>query len=150
MRATYAAAAVLAAGLISGSVVSAQNVPAALTKAREERADALAKGDRAVFDKLTTDQFVVTDPAGRVENKAERAARVTPPANPPQAPPAPHTNEKVGMYNNDTAVATWDASFQGTLTHFTEIWVKEKGVWKCAGAHVSRPETPRGEGRRGQ
>src|SRR5437764_515334 len=121
MRAVYVAATVLAAGLMSASVVSAQ-VPAELAKARLERADALAKGDRAMFDKMTTEEFFVIDAAGKMENKTERGARVTPPANPPQGPPAAHLNEKVAMYNKNTAIATWEQSIPGGSMHFTEVW----------------------------
>ena len=153
MRAMYVAATVLTASLISASMVSAQNVPAELTKARQERGDALAKGDRAVFDKLTTEQFYVVDPTGRVENKAERGARVVPPANPGRGGgPAPLINEKVSVYNNDMAVATWDANEGGAVTHFMEVWVKDQGAWKCAAVSVNRPPAPAagGEGRRGR
>lgn len=149
MRVEYVATAALVGALVSGAVVSAQNVPADLTKARQERAEALAKGDRAVFDRLTTDSFIVIDAQGRVENKSERAARVTPPATPPQNPPAARENEKVSMYNNDTAVATWMQTVQGAPLHFMEVWVKDRGAWKCAAANVNRPDAPggRGEGR---
>jgi hypothetical protein len=155
MRAVYVAAAVLVAGLMSASVASAQ-VPAELAKARLERADALAKGDKAMFDKMTTDAFIVIDPAGKVETKTERGARVTPPANPPQGPPAAHLNETVAMYNTDTAIASWEQSIPGGSMRFTEVWVKDKGAWKCASAQIARPPAPaaaggegRGQGRRG-
>jgi hypothetical protein len=137
-------------GFVLGSVASAQNPPADLTQARQERADALAKGDRALFDKLTTDNFIVIDAQGRVENKTERAARLAPPANPPQNPPAPRLNEKVSVYNNDTAVATWDQGTPAMPLHFMELWVTDRGQWKCAAANVNRPQPPAGRGRGGQ
>jgi hypothetical protein len=140
---------------MSASIASAQ-APAELTKARAERGAAMAAGDRAVFDKLTTEQFYVVDPTGRVENKAERGARVVPPTNPGRGGgPAPLINEKVSLYNNDMAVATWDANQGGAVTHFMEIWVKDGGQWKCAAVSLNRPPAPaaggegRGEGRRG-
>jgi hypothetical protein len=133
---------------MSASAVLAQTVPAELAKARLERADALAKGDRAAFDKMTTEEFFVIDAAGKMENKTERGARVTPPANPPQGPPAAHMSEKVAMYNNNTAIATWEQAIPGGTMHFTEVWVKDKGDWKCASAQVARPPAPAGEGGR--
>jgi hypothetical protein len=139
MRLTYLVTATLIAGLVGPSVASAQqNLPADFLKARNERVDALAKGDRVTFDKLTTATFIVTDAQGRVENKAERGARVVPPATPPQNPPAPRENETMAMYNNNTVVIHWNTSQQGGMNYFTETWVKDGGQWKCAAAHVSR------------
>jgi hypothetical protein len=149
MRLKYAAVVALVGAFVSGAAVSAQNVPADLVKARQERTEALAKGDRAAFDRLTTDNFIVIDAQGRVENKTERGARVMPPANPPQNPPAAHENEKISVYNNDAALLSWTQTVQGAPLHFMETWVKDGGAWKCAAANINRPDAPagRGEGR---
>jgi Domain of unknown function (DUF4440) len=150
MRLTYLATATLIAGLASPFVASAQqNMPADFLKARGERVDALAKGDRATFDRLTAATFIVTDAQGRVENKAERGARVVPPATPPQGPPAARENETMAMYNNDTVVIHWNTSQQGGMNYFTETWVKDGGQWKCAAAHVSRVAPGGAGGREG-
>ena len=143
MQRRHVAATVVALvlGFTSASFAQ-QNMPADFLKARQERIDALAKGDRAAFDRLTTANFIVTDPTGRVENKAERGARVVP----PQAPAgggggglgAARENETMSLYNNDTIVLRWSASQGGATNHFTETWVKEGGQWKCATAMISR------------
>lgn len=156
MRLRYVATAALVIGAISASVASAQQIDPAFTKARAERTQAMRAGDKATFDKLTADTFIVTDPTGRVENKAERGARVVPPANPPQGQPAPLMNEKIHPYNNGNAIVlTWQAQQQGQTAHFLEVWVKEGGQWKVAAVQISRPVPPaegRGEGggRRGE
>jgi hypothetical protein len=77
MHRLHAATAVFVFVLGSTSVAFAQNVPADFIKARNERVEALAKGDKAGFDRLTASNFIVTDPTGRVENKTERGGRVT-------------------------------------------------------------------------
>jgi hypothetical protein len=153
MRYPYAITVALAVGLMFASVASAQQMPADFLKARGERIDALAKGDKAAFDRLTTANFVVTDPTGRVENKSERGARVVPPSTPP-GPAAPREKETMAMYNNDTIVLHWSTTQQGATNHFTETWVKDGGQWKAAAAHISRvaPAGPGGgrEGGRGR
>lgn len=145
MRLTSIASVMMIAGVISVSAASAQNLPADFVKARNERVEALAKGDRATFDKLTTANFVVADAMGRVESKAERAERVVPPQNPPQGGgPAQRMNEHTAMYNKNTVVLFWQQMGGNGTMNFMETWVKEGGQWKCAAAHVSRPAAPGG------
>lgn len=148
MRLTSIASATLIAGVLSVSAATAQSLPADFVKARNERVEALAKGDRATFDKLTTDTFVVADAMGRVETKAQRAERVVPPQNPPQGGPAQRMNEHSAMYNNNTVVLFWQQMGGNGTMNFMETWVKDGAQWKCAAAHVSRPAAP-GAGREG-
>lgn len=137
MQRHFVATAALVIGLASASIASAQNVPADFIKARNERVDALAKGDKAAFDRLTAANFIVTDPTGRVENKTERGARVVPPTTPPP-PAAPREKETMAMYNNNTVVLHWSTSQGGATNYFTETWVKDGAQWKCAAAHITR------------
>ena len=137
MRRSYVATAALVLAFACASVASAQNMPADFLKAWGERIDALATGDRAAFDRLTAATFVVTDPTGRVEDKAERGARVVPPATPPPAA-APREKETMAIYNNNTVVIHWSTSQQGATNYFTETWVKDGAQWKAAAAHISR------------
>ena len=137
MQRAFVATTALVIGLVSASIASAQNMPADFIKARNERVDALAKGDKAAFDRLTAANFIVTDPTGRVENKTERGARVVPPTTPPP-PAAPREKETMAMYNNDTVVLHWSTSQGGATNYFTETWVKDGAQWKCAAAHITR------------
>ena len=137
MQRAFVATAALVIGLASASIASAQNMPADFIKARNERVDALAKGDKAAFDRLTAANFIVTDPTGRVENKTERGTRVVPPTTPPP-PAARREKETMAMYNNDTVVLHWSTSQGGATNYFTETWVKDGGQWKCAAAHITR------------
>jgi hypothetical protein len=145
-RHVITAAVVVVLGWTSASFAQ-QTMPADFLKARQERNDSLDKGDKATYERLTASGFVVTDPTGRVENRAERVARVVPPQNPPT--PAPRLNETMTMYNNDTIVLRWSTAVGGGQMHFTETWVKEGGQWKCAAAHLSRVAPAGGGGREG-
>jgi hypothetical protein len=104
----------------------------------------MIRGNPAAFDKLTTAGFVSVEPSGRVESKAERAARIVAPATPPQGPLAPpqRLNERITMYNNDMVVFFWQQTMPQGLQNFTETWVKENGQWKCATSHQSLPVAP--------
>jgi hypothetical protein len=150
-RATSVAMLLLAA--VSVSTASAQSAPAEFNEARTQRMDALFKGDRATYERLTTENFVTVDPEGRVENKAERTGRITPPATPRTGPNplmSGRLNERIAVYNNDTIVVFWQTKTPNGMQNFMETWVRENGQWKCAAAHVSRPgAAPEGRGGRG-
>lgn len=148
MRLPCIGTAAILAWLVGVSVAFAQNIPAELTQARGERREAMIRGNPAVFDKLTVAAFISVDQTGRVENKAERGARVVPPATPPQGAfaPAPRLNEHISMFNNDTVVFFWQQTTPQGLGNFTETWVKENGQWKCAASHFSPPAVAGGGG----
>jgi hypothetical protein len=152
---TYSRAALAAILMLLGAFVTtagAQTIPAEFEQARTQRMDALFKGDRATYERLTTENFVTVDPGGRVENKAERTARINAPATPPTGPNplmAGRMNERTAMYNNDTIVVFWQTKTPNGMQNFMETWVRENGQWKCAAAHVSRP-APAAEGRGGR
>ncbi len=141
MRLPCVVTAAILAGLVGVSVAFAQDLPADLTQARSDRREAMIRRIPAAFDRLTAEAFVVVDQTGRVENKAERAARIIPLATPPQGPLAPpqRLNEHTAMYNDDTAIFFWQQNTQRGLQNFMETWVKEDGQWKCAATHVSLP-----------
>ena len=141
MRLSGVATAAVLAGVLSTSVAFAQDIPADLAQARAERREAMIRGNPAAYDKLTTAGFISVDQTGRVENKAERGARVVAPATPPQGPLAPpqRLNEHTTMYNNDMAVFFWQQTTPQGLQNFVETYVKENGQWKCAASSVSLP-----------
>jgi hypothetical protein len=154
MRLTSLMFAAVIIGLVFAGGAAAQNVPAAFTEARNQRMDAIFKGDRATFERFTTDNFVTIDPEGRVETKVERASRITPPATPRSGPNplmSGRQNEHISMYNNNTLVLSWQTQTPNGTQNFMETWVLDSGQWKCAGAHVSRPaEAARAGGRGGR
>jgi uncharacterized protein DUF4440 len=150
---------ILIVGLIGTADIFAQNLPTDLVKARVDRREAMIKGDGAVFDRLTSTNYISYDQTGRVETKAQRASRLQPPATPPQGPIAPpdRLNEHISMFNNDSVVFFWQQRTPQGLGNFMETWVKENGQWKCAGSAFSLPvvaqapgSSPEGVGRRGR
>jgi hypothetical protein len=132
------------AWLVGGAVAFAQDLPESLTQARSERREAMIRGNPAAFDRLTADAFVGIDQTGRVENKAERAARIMPPATPRQGAIAPpqRANEHTAVFGDDTVIFFWQQDTQQGPQNFTETWVKEDGQWKCAASHFSFQTPP--------
>jgi hypothetical protein len=122
----------------SASLVRAQAVPEEFTKAREARTMAIQNNDRAMFERYTMENFILIEPTGHIEGRAERAARMKPGTPPPTGQRPPRVNQRISIFNNDTIVVAWDQVQQGVLTHFLEAWVKDNGTWRAAGAHVSR------------
>jgi len=143
------AAALLIASFMYGSVASAQSVPDDFTKAREARTLAIQNNDRAMFEKYTSEKFILIEPTGKIEGRSDRAARMKPGAPAPQGQRPPRLNERMSLFNNDTIVVAWDQMNQGAMTHFLETWVKDSGTWRAAGAHVSRGGAGSEDGRGG-
>jgi Domain of unknown function (DUF4440) len=143
MRLTkYASMAVFLLFPISASVALAQSVPPAFQKAREARDKAIQTANVAVYDKYSTANFIVVDPTGIPRTLADQNARFKAQAQrggaqaPAQMPK--RMDERIDMYNNDTIVLNWaQENPQGGTARITEVWVKEKGTWKCACARAS-------------
>ena len=127
--------------LLSTPLVSAQSVDPAFQKARDERNKSIQTADAAVYDKYSTDNFIVIDPLGNVRTLADQNARFKaqssrPPAAQAQAQPE-RMEERTDVYG-DTIILNWaQKNNQGAINRFTEVWVKQNGIWKCAVAHAS-------------
>lgn len=128
--------------LLSAPIVSAQSIDPAFQKAREERDQSIRAADVAVYDKYTTDNFIVVDQNGNVRTLADQNARFKaqssrPPTAQAQTPPPAHMGEKIDVYG-DTIILNWaQMNNQGGTSRLTEVWVKQNGTWKCAAAHAS-------------
>lgn len=119
--------------------VDGQTPPPDFLAARNQREEARANRDRATFERLTTDGFVVVDGMGRIGDKKERAERLTRGGGGPGPFVATERlNERIAMYNGDTVVLYWQQKAPGGLENVTEMWVRDAGQWKCASAHVSQ------------
>jgi len=123
--------------LLCAAPASAQNPPPEFRTAYAQREEARAKRDRATFERLTTDSFVVVDPAGVIGDKKERAERLGRAGGPGPFVTSDRMNERTAIYNGDTVVMYWQQKTPTGIQNLTEIWVKEGGQWKCAAAHVS-------------
>ena len=125
------------------SHASAQKLDPAFLKARQERIDALSKGDKTAFERFTADEFIVTGPTGAVENKAQRVGR----ADRPQPQPSTFEDEKMTPYGDDMVVLTWRQSQGQGAARFLEVWVKERGSWKVAAVQITPVQSGGGRGR---
>jgi len=121
-------------GLICESALSAQSLPPDFKKAQEERSAAMSRGDAKVYGRYTIDDFVVVMPDGSVQTKSDRMAAMAKAATPEQL--GPSRDEKATVAG-DTIILNWISAMQGKDARFTEVWVKIRGSWKVAGAHVS-------------
>jgi hypothetical protein len=115
-----------------------------IASAENDLTEAPFKPDRDALDRLWSDEFVFTNPAGKVSHKAQRLAAIKPGT--PSVIESSHSDKvDVYPYNERAAVATilstWKTKrgndevveqYQGT--HF---WVKERGRWRLVAAHVS-------------
>ena len=122
---------VLLAMLVYAAPAAAQQPDPEFTKARQARADAIRTGDKATFDRLTTANFTATNPAGVRESRAERVGRADKPQGGPGAPAALE-EEMISVYG-DTVVLNWKAG----NNRFMEVWVKDRGTWKCAAVQIT-------------
>ena len=112
----------------------------------QEWAEALVKGDQAAIDRITSADWMLTDPQGMLISKAQSDA---------------HRKSgtvkfesfklelKVRVYG-DTAVvhglATRKSSYQGQDTsgqyRSTDVFIKSNGRWQAIAAHVTRVVKP--------
>jgi hypothetical protein len=122
---------VLLAVLVCASSAAAQQPDPEFTKARQARADAIRTGDKATFDRLTTANFTATGPTGTLETREQRVGRADKPQGGGGAP-ATLEEERISVYG-DTVVLNWK---QGN-NRFLEVWVKDRGTWKCAGVQIT-------------
>ena len=127
------APAVLLAVLVFARPAAAQQPDPEFTKARQARTDAIRTGDKATFDRLTTANFTATGPTGTLETREQRVGR----ADKPLGGNAALEEERIAVYG-DTVVLNWK---QGN-NRFFEVWVKDRGTWKCAGVQITPIRQP--------
>src|SRR2546428_10763176 len=125
-------------------IARAEKIKQEIASAESELTDALFKPDKEALERLWSDEFIFTNPAGRVSRKAQRLAALKPGT---QSVIESNHSDKVDVYpyNDRAAVATilstWktkkgndEVIEQYLATHF---WVKERGRWRLVAAHVS-------------
>jgi len=130
MRSCRLFALLLIAVLFCARSTAAQQLDPEFVKARQARADAIRTGDKATFDRLTTDKFTATGPSGVIETREQRVGRADKPQGGGGATGL--EEERIAAYG-DTVVLNWK---QGN-NRFLEVWVKERGAWKCAGVQIT-------------
>jgi hypothetical protein len=131
MRSSRYYALLVVAVLFAASGVAAQQLDPEFVKARQARTEAIRTGDKATFDRLTTEKFTATGPGGVLETREQRVGRAGKPQ-PGGGPAAGIEEERIAAYG-DTVVLNWK---QGN-NRFLEVWVKDRGAWKCAGVQIT-------------
>jgi hypothetical protein len=116
---------------------AAQSPPPEFWAARNEREQARATRNAAVFARLTTDDFIVIDPAGQFADKKDRLERMARAGGPGPFVATERLNERVAMYKGDTVILQWQQKAPDGLQNVTEVWLLDGGQWKCAAAHGS-------------
>ena len=108
---------------------------AELEKLEKERADAVVKGDTAALDKMTADDYMLTDVNGKMRSKAETMEAIKSGAI--KITSNDIEDVKVHVYGN-TAVVTGRSNAKGTIdgkdiegpVRFTRVYVKRNGHWQ--------------------
>ena len=103
----------------------------------------LLKQDKKTLERIWSDNFVFTNPSGKVSRKAERLAGLKPTNKADQPAFESNRSNKIDVYSyNDSAALATVLSKVGNdevveqyqATHF---WVKKRGRWRLVAAHVS-------------
>ena len=117
------------------------NIERELIKLEHEWADAVVRGDLAVLDRIEANDLIVTDPDGKVSNKAQDLADVKSGAF--KAESIKLDDMKVQVYG-DTAVVTGRTTMKGQYNsrdisgqyRWTDVFVKRQGRWQVVATHA--------------
>jgi hypothetical protein len=120
------------------AALSAQAVDPAIRKAKDARSAAGLAGDEQTWARYTSDDFLMTQPNGTVQTKAQRMALIK---GKRVAMPAKTSDEAIRGYGN-TVVATWREDAAGGATRFTEVWIKDGTEWKAVALHATTITKP--------
>ncbi|MEA2723503.1 MAG: hypothetical protein QOH59_1274 [Gemmatimonadales bacterium] len=110
-------------------VVAGAQVPADLQTAMKARDEALARGDAAAWDRLTTEDFTVVTPDGVLKNKAERLAQFK-----TEKPLGPSPLKQVQVKRYGDAVVR---RFRVRDIWVMDVWTKDRDGWKVAAVQVT-------------
>ena len=126
-------------------VTSTEKIKQEILNAENELTVALFTADKDALNRIWSDDFVFTNPAGKVSRKAARLAGLKPAGD--QGIVESNHSDKIEVYpyNDVSAVATilstWktgrveqQAVDQYQATHF---WIRQGKQWRLVAAHVS-------------
>jgi len=129
----------------AGDRMAAGGVEQAILQLERDLQAASLKNDTALFEKVATDDYVVTNPVGMVGSKAESVAS----AKNFKIESLNTDDVKVRVYG-DSAVVTGRATLKAQMTmpanaaqdisgqyRYTRVYVKQGGQWRLAAFHLS-------------
>jgi ketosteroid isomerase-like protein len=108
-------------------------------KLEREFGEAITRGDKAALDRLTADEFVLTNTLGQIVNKARGIADITSPDY--QIDSLVNDDIKVRVYG-DAAVVTARGTAKGRYKgqdasgqfRYTRVWIRRQGRWRAVAA----------------
>jgi ketosteroid isomerase-like protein len=114
-----------------------------LVKLEQEWADAVVRGEIAVLDRIEADDLIITDPDGKVSNKAQGLADIKSGAYKVES--IKLDDMKVQAYRG-TAVVTGRTTMTGQYKgkdlsgqyRWTDVFVKRQGRWQVVATHASQ------------
>jgi len=110
-----------------------------LQKAIGARAHAEHSRDIETFNRMTTDDFTLTNERGEVITKPERIERLKAGQRQAQA----QSDEQIRFYGN-AALRTRRLTLEGKPVRMLTVWVKQNGQWKVAATQITPEQnTPR-------
>lgn len=111
--------------------IHAAQVPADLQEAIRLRAQAVAKKDAAVWDRLTTDDFTTVLEDGHLQTKGERLSQLK--GEKPEALPPPPLAERFSTHGNTVIQRTQGQDRSWIIT----VWVKDGQDWRVAAVQIT-------------
>jgi hypothetical protein len=105
-------------------------IPSDLQQAMRDRRQAVTQADAATWERLTTDDFTLVAPDGKLVTKAERLAILK--QQKPQAPPTMQ-QEAVKVYGDAAVERVRADSF-----YIMVVWVKQAQGWRAAAAQFTK------------
>jgi hypothetical protein len=129
MQRTIVLAAVALA--LTAQIHAAPEVPADLQEAIRLRAQAVAKKDAAVWDRLTTADFTTVLEDGHLQTKAERLSQLK--GEKPEALPPPPLAERFSTHGNTVIQRTQGQDHSWIIT----VWVKDGRDWRVAAVQIT-------------
>ena len=116
---------------LTAQIHAAQEVPEGLQEAIRLRAQAVAKKDAAVWDRLTTADFTTVLEDGHLQTKADRLIQLK--GEKPEAlPPAPLA-ERFSTHGNTVIQRTQAQDRSWIMT----VWVKDGQDWRVAAVQIT-------------
>ena len=116
---------------------------AELERLEKERAEAVIKGDTAALDKMTADDYMLTDVNGKMRSKSETMEAIKSGAI--KLTSNDIDDVKVHVYGN-AAVVTGRSTAKGTIdgkemegpVRFTRVYVRRNGTWQSVAFQQTR------------
>jgi ketosteroid isomerase-like protein len=140
--AAFSIASLLVLATLCG-LAAAQSAEDQIKKLETDRAAAVVRGDTAVLDKETSDEYTLININGQVSGKAQMLAGFKSGAN--KLTVDDLSDMKVHIYG-DTAVVTGKADVKGLMggkdvsgqAMFTRVYVKKAGHWQAVALQQTR------------